>query len=179
MQASLLVNNPRTAVPSKPAQSIEVSWIAGVSEPSTPWPESQGSLAISFCPGKRVGALRRDAKADLQCLKTKHQIDVVVCLLNEAELRVLSLANFRTLSLPLSCPGRSKNITCNGLQSLGLREYGKRVEEEGMTYLVFPVIDMCAPDDPDQARRLVETIAQQYLLGRNILVHCRYAHLLC
>lgn len=48
-----------------------------------------------------------------------------------------------------------------------------------MTYHVFPVIDMCAPDDPEQARRLVETIAQQYLLGRNILVHCRYAHLLC
>lgn len=142
--ASLLVNTSRAAVPSKPAQSINVSWIAGAHGSSGPWTEPHGSLAISFCPGKRIGALRRDAKADLQCLKRKHQIDMVVCLLNEAELR-----------------------------SLGLREYGKRVEEEGMTYHVFPVIDMCAPDDPDQARRLVETIAQQFLLGRNILVHCR------
>ena len=44
-----------------------------------------------------------------------------------------------------------------------------------MTYLVFPVIDMCAPEDPDKARWLVENIAQQYLMGQNILVHCRYA----
>lgn len=71
-------------------------------------------------------------------------------------------------------PEHSVTVLC-AVQSLGLREYGKRVEEEGMTYHVFPVIDMCAPDDPDQARRLVETIAQQFLLGRNILVHCRYA----
>eukprot|EP00892_Ulva_mutabilis_P010555 jgi/Ulvmu1/7872/UM004_0103.1 len=142
---SFLLNAPDSALPSRLPQSIEVTWIAGDAEtPDLRVRETKGSLAISFCPGKRVGALRRDAKADLQCLKSKHSIDMVVCLLNEAELR-----------------------------SLGLREYGKRVEEEGMNYLVFPVIDMCAPEDPDKARRLIETIAHQYLLGQNILVHCR------
>lgn len=111
MQASLLVPPPHAALPSKPAQSIEVSWIAGAPEVAGPWTtDSTGSLAISFCPGKRVGALRRDAKADLQCLKNKHAIDMVVCLLNEAELRVSTAASLCIVCSASLCVVLSGNL---------------------------------------------------------------------
>lgn len=102
----------RAAVALKPAQSIEVSWIAGSEESSGPWHDSHGSLAISFCPGKRVGALRRDAKADLKCLKTKHEIDTVVCLLNEAELRVRTTSCFVVQLSTALCIVQSPKTTC-------------------------------------------------------------------
>ena len=67
-------------------QHLRVSWIANscLEEPYS----SHGSLAISACPGAKTRSTQRDIKQDLGYLRDTCGISRLVCLLNDAELRV-------------------------------------------------------------------------------------------
>lgn len=57
------------------------------------WPGCEGRLGLCFCPGKKVKkrdarVYDRDLTADLDQLQQRHGVGAIVCLLNDAELRV-------------------------------------------------------------------------------------------
>ena len=66
----------------------------------------------------------RDVRMDLRRLKEHFGVTTIACLLNEAELR-----------------------------SLSVRNYKKDVEASGLVFLSLPMIDMAPPDDFDEVRR--------------------------
>lgn len=86
------------------SRPITVSWIlrpdpAGTAGESTTCSGNSGiggSLGLCFCPGKRHvrggKKLERDLQTDLKRLKNHYLIECLVCLLNDAELRVRILA---------------------------------------------------------------------------------------
>lgn len=63
---------------------IRLSWIAH----STQDEDESFYFAVSYCPGKVVGSWRRCLAIDLAGLREHHGITRIVCLLNDAELRV-------------------------------------------------------------------------------------------
>lgn len=102
----------------------------------------KGCLAISICPGKKDHKWNRDLECDLAVIKNEG-IQVIVCLLEWAEMR-----------------------------TLGIADYPKRAQEEGFLFYHLPVKDRRAPLDKE-VDALVPIIVNHLSLGDKVLVHCR------
>ena len=139
---------------------------------------STGRLAVSYCPGKQIGAWRRSLLDDLTRLRDHFRIDTVACLLSDAELRVRipSLRNMCTL-LAFVTPVQTKRAADphipHSLQSLGLRSYAGDVETAGLRFLSHPIIDMAPPACFAAAVQFISVLAEQLAAGERILLHCR------
>jgi protein-tyrosine phosphatase len=101
----------------------------------TPWP---GRLAIAARP--------RGADWLGDEIRGFHHagVDVLVCLLTDAE-----------------------------MEQLGLQEEGDWCAAEGIRFFRLPIEDRDIPESADAARELVETLGRELEAGRSVAVHCR------
>mmetsp|Transcript_127467 Transcript_127467/g.248410 ORF Transcript_127467/g.248410 Transcript_127467/m.248410 type:complete len:307 (+) Transcript_127467:73-993(+) len=145
----------RTPVTSE-SHPIGVSWISRGTE-------GRGSLGLCFCPGKRLQRSRlragheeagrpilRDLSSDLRRLREHFGCGMLVCLLNEAELRTLG-------------------VRC---------DYQKAVVKLGFQYVHYPVIEGASAaeegsDGMEAAHDLIETIVKGIMAGVHVVMHCR------
>ena len=108
-----------------------------------------GRLGLCYCPGKNVvrEGVRwaRDLDADLNHLITVHDVNVVVCLLSDAELRALGVG----------------------------RDYAAQVKKAGLILLQLPIIEMFAPEDMREAMQVIEEIFCHLDRGSKCVLHCR------
>lgn len=167
---------------------ITVSWIL------------PDQLGLCFCPGKchtRGGVkLERNLKTDLCRLKDCYNVQCIVCLLNDAELRVstfrlcimahlppcghLLKRTVPALSPPLRTTCRSNALPSNPFtslhhvaQSYGLRDYARTLAAHGLEYVQHAIVECAAPDDPIATCQLLEQLAQRLQRGQRMVVHCR------
>lgn len=145
---------------------LRVSWVANscLEEPYS----HHGSLAISACPGAKTRSTQRNIKQDLSFVRDTYGISHIVCLLNDAELRV------RIQSAAWLCASPTTLHTWYScLQTLGIRDYQDKVSQHGMSYSVMPVIDMAIPESAHDSFKLVDQMASDMAAGKGVLVHCR------
>jgi protein-tyrosine phosphatase len=110
-------------------------------------------VGLSVAPGKRTKGrdgkvYERSLQKDLEQLQDNHRVALIVCLLNESELRSL------------------------GVQ---LADYKKRAAALGMTFLHIPVVEMAPFEEPRTVLEACEAI-DEMLAGNSIdraLIHCR------
>lgn len=96
-----------------------------------------GGFGLTFCPGKTAsrGNIRwcRSLDADLDRLKTHFGVTTILCLLSQAE-----------------------------LNSLRLRHYTEAVQKKGIQLLMFPIVEMAAPDSLNKTAAIIELIQEKY-----------------
>jgi len=136
---------------------IGISWISRGAE-------GRGHLGLCFCPGKRLQRSRfrlgheeagrtmmRDLPSDLQRLREHFGCRMLVCLLNEAELRTLG-------------------VRC---------DYQETVVRAGLQFVHYPVIegagaaDRGEPREMEAAHAIIETIVRGIMANVNVVMHCR------
>jgi protein-tyrosine phosphatase len=59
------------------------------------------------------------------------------------------------------------------VQSLGLRSYPEAVQKAHLQYTTLPIVDMCAPDNPQVACAFVDELAERVCNRERVLIHCR------
>lgn len=111
--------------------------------------ELLGSVGITFAPGKhgssRFGATWvRNLDADLDRLVSKYGIQVLVCLLQDAELDHLKISNLV-----------------------------EEAEKRGMEVVRLPIPDGGVLPDLEPMRALVKRIVAAAKEGKNVVIHCR------
>jgi protein-tyrosine phosphatase len=120
---------------------ITVSWLDAAAP--------DGRLGLCYCPGKNVvrEGVRwaRSLDEDLAHLISAHGVNVVVCLLSDAELRAIGVG----------------------------RDYAACVRKAGLELIQLPIIEMFAPEDISDAMRVVEDIFERIQLGSKCVLHCR------
>lgn len=120
---------------------------------------------MSACPGTN----KRNMEEDMRLLTGTHGINHIVCLLNEAELRVRG-------SLLFKQGGNERLQTVRRnlvIQTLGIRDYKAKVSENGLKYSVMPIVDMAIPENVHDTCALIATISSDMVTGKRVLVHCR------
>jgi len=110
--------------------------------------DSGGRFGLTFCPGKTVnrGGVRwsRSLEADLERLKSDFGVTSILCLLSQAE-----------------------------LTSLKLRHYAEDVQSKGISLLMFPIVEMGAPESVQKTARIIERILAKLKEGEVMIIHCR------
>mmetsp|Transcript_11085 Transcript_11085/g.46079 ORF Transcript_11085/g.46079 Transcript_11085/m.46079 type:complete len:236 (+) Transcript_11085:2441-3148(+) len=138
---------------------ISVSWVLG-SRAEAPPPSSEaaacagsgsgGSLALCYCPGKRLVRdgveWRRDMRADAQRLRKDHGLGALVCLVSDFELRALGVDT---------------------------RAYAAELAAAGIESVRFPIVEMAAPDSVAETRALLERVLEMMEHGTDVALHCR------
>ena len=114
------------------------------------WVDAPGGpcVGVTFAPGKvqtgaMSGAWSRSLEADLHCLRHVHEVDDLVCLVEDHELRDLKIT-----ALP------------------------QRAAEHGISFHRLPVIDSAAPS-LDAMRALQRRVIQWRSQGRRVVFHCK------
>lgn len=102
----------------------------------------KSKLFISSAPGRKDRKWNRDLETDLTDIKSS-KINIVVCLLEWSELRLLNILN-----------------------------YPKRAQEKGLLFYHLPVKDLTAPSSKE-LNVLIPILVKYLSEGNNILVHCR------
>jgi protein-tyrosine phosphatase len=128
----------RTTSLQDPYRIIDIAHI--VSDPSRP--EIKGRLSISISPGKKDSKWNRSIQSDLDAIKI-NGIQVIVCLLEWSELRML-----------------------------GISDYPRRAQELGFLFYHMPIRDRGTPHQ-SEINILVPLLVKHLALGQNVLVHCR------
>lgn len=64
-------------------------------------------------------------------------------------------------------------LTREDAEELGLIEEGRIVQQFGMQFISYPILDRCTPADLAGFRRLVSDLRDQVRAGRRIGAHCR------
>ena len=120
---------------------ITVSWLDAAAP--------DGRLGLCYCPGKNVvrEGVRwaRSLDEDLAHLISAHGVNVLVCLLSDAELRAIGVG----------------------------RDYAACVRKAGLQLIQLPIIEMFAPENISDAMRVVEDIFERIQLGSKCVLHCR------
>lgn len=116
--------------------------------------EVKNKMGVCQCPGKKL-AMGRDGKAhnrnifaDVEHFRVVGGVTLVVCLLNDSELRHLGL---------------------------NVKDYKLACEKAGVRLHQHPIIEMAPPDDLDGFRiNVIKVITSHLKEGDgNIVVHCR------
>ena len=107
------------------------------------------SIGITFAPGKKdpygqSAIWDRDLREDLRVLREEHKVDVLICLLQDAELDHLQIAD-----LPV------------------------QAQKAGLRFLRLPITDGDVPSDIDALRQTVALAVSEAEAGRRVVVHCR------
>jgi len=106
------------------------------------------NIGITFAPGKKArsafgGAWDRDLSMDLDRLKNVHEVDMLVSLIEDKELKKYSIPNLV-----------------------------KECTDRGMTIHRSPIIDGSIPR-PGQAEAIVNNVLQELSEGKKVVFHCR------
>jgi protein-tyrosine phosphatase len=104
-------------------------------------PRAKSKLTVAMAPGKKDAYWNRDLLEDLKCIK-KCDINVIVCLLEWSEMRIL-----------------------------GISEYPKLARDNGLTFYHLPIRDRGYPT-ASELHILIPTITAKLLFGQNVLIHC-------
>jgi len=108
----------------------------------------QGRLGLTFAPGKtdsgRTGEWRRDLDTDLARLRAAHSADLLVSLVEDAE-----------------------------LVELGIEDLAVRTAAHGLDFVRHPFVDGSVPDDASAFEAFVERLVAQARDGRSLVVHCK------
>jgi len=148
---------PIKAAVTSESHPIGISWISSGEE-------GRGSLGLCFCPGKKLQRSRfrpgheeagrpilRDLSSDLRRLRDHFGCGMLVCLLNEAELRTLG-------------------VRC---------DYQEAVVAAGLQFVHYPVIEGASaaekgePRGMEAAHGIIETIVGAIMAGVRVVMHCR------
>lgn len=117
-----------------------------------------GKFGLCQCPGKKL-AMGRDGKSydrnifeDVEQFRSSQGITLIVCLLNDSELRHL------------------------GVQA---KDYKSACEKSGVIFYQHPIIEMAPPDDLELFKKEVIDVIIGHLqspsdsTSNNVLIHCR------
>jgi ADP-ribosylglycohydrolase/protein-tyrosine phosphatase len=134
-------------IPSRPGvhtsdtDPIRVDWI--------PSQHTPGKVGITIAPGKHSTSLHsggrweRDLDKDLAALATTWNCDVLVCLLEEHDLRRLKIPNLV-----------------------------ERARARGLEVISFPTRDVSVPAEAGPVHELVMTLRERTREGKNVVLHC-------
>ena len=154
-----------------------------------------GKMGLCFCPGKQHARdgkhISRSLDSDLVRLKERYGIQCVVCLLNDAELRV-SYGSMLICIIPLIQDGRlsktNDTIPCDPRnhyhptdhpQSYSIRGYESALRRHGLEYMQHPIIECAAPDHFEPTADFVEALTARLKQGQTLAVHCRQVVGIC
>jgi cyclin-dependent kinase inhibitor 3 len=147
-------SNPTKQKPSQEVKPIKISWVLTQQMFDKSAGQDENRLGLCQCPGKKIGRGRngksfdRDIGADVFHFRTEGKVDVIICLLNKYELKTLGI---------------------------DLQHYAKEAEKNGILLVVYPIIEMAAPED-DQAKFqsfLLENVINRIKEGKRVIAHCR------
>ena len=123
---------------------IDVGWLRadGIA------PAWRGALGLTFAPGKKqaiamTGAWDRDLAADLHRLREHHGCDVLVCLLEDAE-----------------------------MAAVGIADLASEAERAGIDVMRHPVPDFSVPLDDRAYGTLVRDVLARVQGGDRVVAHC-------
>src|SRR4051812_14003423 len=108
-----------------------------------------GRVGMTFAPGKcasskyQPGTWKRDLAADLDRLVRVERADVLVCLVQDFELR-----------------------------DLGISTLKEDAEKRGLTVVHLPIPDQGVLPDPQPVRKLVGDIDAMVAAGKRVVIHC-------
>ena len=107
--------------------------------------ENNGAIYASCAPGKKdpKKGYNRDLARDFDTIN-KHNIDVIVCLIEDFEFGHLSM-----------------------------EAYPQYLARYNIKVIHYPIVDHNIPTNPDTFHQLVLTVCDYFAHGHNILVHCR------
>lgn len=123
---------------------IEVGWLRDDGM-APPW---RGRLGLTFAPGKKqatamTGAWNRDLAMDLRRLREHHRCDVLVCLLEDAEMEAVGIGNLVS-----------------------------EARRAGIEVARHPVRDVGVPRDHDAYEALVRDVLARVRAGDRVVAHC-------
>lgn len=130
-----VANMKSTVIQNSPYQIIDVARVNNSNA-------NKGRLTLSIAPGKKDTKWNRDLQTDLDVIKLA-DIDIIVCLLEWSELRLLNIEN-----------------------------YPKIAQEQGLMFYHLPIKDRGSPTQKD-IEVLIPSLVEHLTMGENILVHCR------
>ena len=114
--------------------------------------ESGGRLVLSQCPGKNLKKGRdgkshaRDIAQDLTSFRERG-IHIIVCLLNDYELRTIGVAP---------------------------NQYREAAGSLGLLFIQYPIIEMAAPDSLDSLSQcVINPLFAEIAQGKSAVIHCR------
>lgn len=115
---------------------------------------TKNKLGVSQCPGKRLAMGRdgkshnRNIKQDVEQFRSLSGITLVVCLLNDSELRSLGVV---------------------------VKDYRAACEAQGVHFFQHPILEMAPPEDLASFKaEVVDMVCRHLVEGDgNVLVHCR------
>lgn len=118
---------------------IQVNWLP---------PEVADRVGLTFAPGKKGRSLQgfnwdRDLAMDLDVLAHEHRVDVLVCLMETAE-----------------------------LADKGLPDLPAQAQQRGIALVHFPIKDVDAPRDPGAVDVLLDGIEARLASGARVVLHC-------
>ena len=106
-----------------------------------------------MCPGKNMAtgrdgkAYARDIGQDVQVYASTHGIKLIICLLNDYEIR---------------------SIGCD------VKKYERACQQHGIELMKYPIIEMAPPEDVAQFHAdVVAKVLESMRQGHNVLAHCR------
>jgi protein-tyrosine phosphatase len=107
-----------------------------------------GKLGMTLCPGRkdigRTARYDRNLKMDLSRIRSKHEVDVVVVLIQDFE-----------------------------FEELKIQPYFEVADELGLEVVWFPITDGFIPKSIRRTRALINHIIRDLRYGSNVLVHCK------
>lgn len=107
-----------------------------------------GQIMMTMAPGKQDEEAdviwQRDLPTDLERLREHYRVDRLVCLLEEAE-----------------------------MQHLGIADLLNEAQARGITTEHLPIPDEGLPDSLDEFAALVETVVTAIAAGETVLIHCK------
>jgi protein-tyrosine phosphatase len=107
-----------------------------------------GKLGMTLCPGRRdsgrTARYDRNLRTDLTRIRSKHEVDVIVVLIEDFEFKQLDVLKYFEVA-----------------KELDLKVYW------------YPVMDGSTPRTVRKTRALVDHIVRHLRYGSNVLIHCK------
>jgi len=114
-----------------------------------PAPAPERAVGMTFAPGKRQsdamsGEWRRDLRADLRRLRSEYRVDVIVSLVEDAE-----------------------------LTELGIADLVVAARDVGIEVVRYPIPDVSVPTSLSDTQAVVRLVLERLRAGKIVVTHCK------